>query len=487
MKMLILTLALTFTSSSFVHQPTHTLERRQLPPPPKATPLTDPYNPGAIAASEYTFRDNQALYISGGEYASTNKNVAYRQAFYKLDLSVPWNASQASWTRLTLDYPVYGPNVKAKIVLSRDGGALYANSNDYYIQGYITKTNKWQRPRPLNSVPGNFQMGSIMDLDSGVAYNLGVCYSSSLDVTPKCILSTFDTSNGKLGVDYVPWESAKNAVYQSIEGVYSQTQKSLFFLQGTGATISTVQGKIAIMEYKTSSKSWSKLEATGDVPDARIGSCFVAANGGAKLILAGGGKPPQAVNGRAPADTNVALKEVYVLDVATATWSKLLDAPSPYYKPVCAVSADSLILYGGYSAHAGNVANGTIVTNGGNPSILDLKENVWVTAYKPSSSVSSASRASGAISFLSSAVLVTSAMMSVGLQSPTSPPNDKSPGPIAGSFQTVRENDVLYIYSGEMLSTGSEIASKKNLFYRLHLSIPGIPPTRSDSSGHLRV
>ncbi|KAF8922825.1 hypothetical protein BGZ52_010905, partial [Haplosporangium bisporale] len=83
--------------------------------------------------------------------------------------------------------------------------------------------------------------------------------------------------------------------------------------------------------------------------------------------------------------------------------------------PVCAVSADSLILYGGYSAHAGNVANGTIVTNGGNPSILDLKENVWVTAYKPSSSVSSASRASGAISFLSSAVLVTSAMMSVGL------------------------------------------------------------------------
>lgn len=141
----------------------------------------------------------------------------------------------------------------------------------------------------------------------------------------------------------------------------------------------------------------------------------LTANGGAKLILAGGGKPPQAVDGRAPVDTNVALKEVYVLDVATATWSKLPDAPSPYYKPICAVSAGSLILYGGYSAHAGDVANGTIVTNGGDPSILDLKENIWVTAYKPSSSTSSASQVSDAISFLSSAVLVTSAIMSVGL------------------------------------------------------------------------
>ena len=121
------------------------------------------------------------------------------------------------------------------------------------------------------------------------------------------------------------------------------------------------------------------------------------------------------MNGSAPVDTNVALKEVYVLDVVTATWSKLPDAPLPYFKPVCAVSADSLILYGGYSAHAGHVVNGTVVTNGGDPSILDLKENVWVTAYKPSSSSSRTSRAIGAISLLSSAVLTASVIMSIGL------------------------------------------------------------------------
>lgn len=264
MKLLILTLALTFTSSSFVHQPSRTLERRQLPPPPEPIPAPDPYNPGAIAASEYTFRDNQALYISGGEYASTNKNVTYRQAFYKLDLSVPWNASQASWTRLSLVYPAYGKIYKEKMVLSRDGGALYAGFLGS-IRGYVTKTNKWWMSRAFVSGPGYFELGSIMDLDSGVAYNLGSCnngnsrYDNSLIVSPECFLSTFDTSNGEIGGDYVPWESAKNATYQSIQGVYSQAQKSLFFLQGAGATISTVQGKIAIMEYKPSSKTWSEL------------------------------------------------------------------------------------------------------------------------------------------------------------------------------------------------------------------------------------
>lgn len=261
MKLLILTLALTFASSSFVHQPTRTLERRQLPPFPEPTLAPDLYTPGAIAASEYTFRDNQALYIIGGEYASTNKKVTYRKAFYKLDLSVPWNASQASWTRLNINNPTYSQYYQDKIVLSRDGGALYAGSGIYrYIQGYMTKTNKWLRPWFIQSPPGIFEMGSIMDLDSGVAYNLGSCgLSITLDPTPACFLSTFDTSNGELGGDFVPWERVKKVTSLSVQGLYSQAQKSLFFLQDAGATISTVQGKIAIMEYKTSSKTWSKL------------------------------------------------------------------------------------------------------------------------------------------------------------------------------------------------------------------------------------
>ncbi|KAG0016097.1 hypothetical protein BGZ82_001207 [Podila clonocystis] len=409
MKLLTLALSLALTPLSFAQHPTRTLERRQLPEP---TPTPNAFNPSAIAGSEYAFRDNQALYINGGEYASTGMNVTYRNDFYKLDLSVPWNASQAPWNRLRR--PNYNQYAKERMVLSRDGGALY--SGDYNIQAYITRRNVWQRTRAIESYPGSFELGSIMDQDSGIVYNLGSCNSgASLEVAPSCFLSTFETTNGDIGGDDVPWENVKNSTYRSIQGVYSQDQKSMYFLRGAEATLSTVQGKIVIMEYKTSSKTWTKLETKGDVPDNRIRSCFAASHGGAKLILTGGGKPPETVNARAPRDTNVALKDIYMLDVATATWTKLPDAPSPYYKPVCAVSGDSLILYGGYSAHAGETVNGTIVTNGNDPSIFNLGSNTWVKEYKPSTTSGAYSEASGARSSYSNAAFVVFLVMAFGM------------------------------------------------------------------------
>jgi len=79
--------------------------------------------------------------------------------------------------------------------------------------------------------------------------------------------------------------------------------------------------------------------------------------------------------------TNRSLNGVYMLDVVTLVWTRLADAPSPYYKPICAVSGDYLVTYGGYSAYGYSYS--AIVTNGNPPSILNLKENVWVTEYKP--------------------------------------------------------------------------------------------------------
>lgn len=142
--------------------------------------------------------------------------------------------------------------------------------------------------------------------------------------------------------------------------------------------------------------------------------CFTA-NGDAKLILAGGGKPPHTVNSSAPLDINVALKDMYILDIPTVTWTKLPDAPSPYYKPICAVSADSLILYGGYSAHAGDIANGTIVTNGNEPSIFNLENNTWVKEYKPCTASGEFSEAGGARSSYSNIAFVVFVIMAIGM------------------------------------------------------------------------
>jgi hypothetical protein len=123
----------------------------------------------------------------------------------------------------------------------------------------------------------------------------------------------------------------------------------------------------------------------------RFGLNFVAAYGGTKIILLGGGKQLSdgAINGPV-LGKDITLKDVYMLDVATSVWSKLADAPSSYYEPICAVSGDFLVVYGGYSTYADNGHDGkTIVTNGNPPSILNLKDNVWVTEYKPLSTSSS--------------------------------------------------------------------------------------------------
>ncbi|KAG0359873.1 hypothetical protein BG005_011930 [Podila minutissima] len=102
---------------------------------------------------------------------------------------------------------------------------------------------------------------------------------------------------------------------------------------------------------------------TGDVPDERRDACFVAAYGGTRLVLAGGGNQSTPVAGE-----SLVLSNVYMLDVATLVWTTLADAPSPYYKAICAVSGDNLILYGGYSAHPAVFSgNGSIVTNGNPP------------------------------------------------------------------------------------------------------------------------
>ncbi|KAG0080874.1 hypothetical protein BGZ93_011129 [Podila epicladia] len=396
MNLLILTLSLAVTLSSFAQHPTHTLERRQFPEP---TPTSDPFNPGAISRSENAaFRNNQALYIRGGGYGSTVKNVTYRHAFYKLNLSFSCIASQAPWAYLSLIDPTYNQYIKERMVLSRDSGVLYAGSRE--IQAYATEKNEWKRKRIIETSPVPFELDSIMDLDSGIVYNLGSCNSGTcLDVADECFLSTFETTNGKIGGEYVPWESVKNLTYQSTQGIYSEVQKSLFFLHGAEATLSTVQGKIVITEYNLGSKILTKF-----------------ATNGAKLILAGGGKPPQTANSGASVHTNVALSDMHMLDVATATWTKLPDATSSsYYKPTYAVSADSLILYGGYSAHTRGLADGTIVTNGNESSIFAIKNNICVNQYKSSATSGAVSETSGALSSYSNVAFVVFLIIACGM------------------------------------------------------------------------
>ena len=80
--------------------------------------------------------------------------------------------------------------------------------------------------------------------------------------------------------------------------------------------------------------------------------------------------------------SNIVLDDVYEFDVETSVWTKIATTPVGYFNAVCAVSSDSLILYGGYREFDGSI--GLKVPNSNVPSIYDLRTNIWVSEYTPS-------------------------------------------------------------------------------------------------------
>ncbi|KAG0020139.1 hypothetical protein BGZ82_011684 [Podila clonocystis] len=81
-------------------------------------------------------------------------------------------------------------------------------------------------------------------------------------------------------------------------------------------------------------------------------------------------------------DFNKALNDVFMFDVETSVWTKVSTTPVRYLGSACAVSGDSLILYGGFN---GYYLDGLVrlSENDNVPSIYDMKKNIWVSTYIP--------------------------------------------------------------------------------------------------------
>jgi hypothetical protein len=97
---------------------------------------------------------------------------------------------------------------------------------------------------------------------------------------------------------------------------------------------------------------------------------FLLAYGGKKLILAGGRK----------FNETQALSDAYMLDVKTSVWTRLNDAPRIAWSPVCAVTGDLFVYWGGDHVSPNESDYGS---NGQGPAILNLATNTWDIGYAP--------------------------------------------------------------------------------------------------------
>ncbi|KAG0356704.1 hypothetical protein BG005_004352 [Podila minutissima] len=335
--------------------------------------ITDPTDPkggpGTVANADYVFND-QKLYLSDGYYNGADKfQMTPRQLFYSLDLTAPWPTSKPAWTKLVRQDKLYA----GRMGLSKDGSVIYFFTPDS-VQPYNVQKAEW-------GVVTNFtaaEFGTSLvatDTDSGKI--IGVRhYVPTYPEGPRIIkdaqiiFSEFDPKDNSIV------KTALNVTEFTEEVAYSSARKSLFFA-ATGPDSN-------LYEYNLATKNFSAVIGKGQVPGYRKGACFASANGGKTLILAGGQKvyqpPTDNIIGN-PGPTPM-LTDVSVFDVETSTWTKVTETPNGYYQAACAVSGDSLILYGGfdklYPIPQPNIHNDNV------PAIFNLKDKVWVANYTPS-------------------------------------------------------------------------------------------------------
>ncbi|KAF9145307.1 hypothetical protein BG015_011936 [Linnemannia schmuckeri] len=113
---------------------------------------------------------------------------------------------------------------------------------------------------------------------------------------------------------------------------------------------------------------WRLLSVKGDIPSPRRASCFVPAYQSTKMILFGG-----------LTTTLATLGDIYILDVATLTWTRGPDGGTTIarFASACAVTNDYFISWGG--------ANMLAAANTATTVVYNIKTASWTTNFDGSS------------------------------------------------------------------------------------------------------
>ncbi|KAF9997340.1 Acyl-CoA-binding domain-containing protein 5, partial [Entomortierella chlamydospora] len=146
--------------------------------------------------------------------------------------------------------------------------------------------------------------------------------------------------------------------------VWAPTLNSMLVFGGNIDGEGTSQN--SLYAYNTAA-GWSTPPVSGDIPPPRTLACLVPAYSGTKMILYGG---------FASSTTNTSgppLNDIYVLDVATYTWTKGSSSSAGRAGSACAVSGDYLIVWGGYN----------ILASSSLTMVYDIKTDSWITSYAP--------------------------------------------------------------------------------------------------------
>ncbi|KAK3821451.1 MAG: hypothetical protein J3Q66DRAFT_438308 [Benniella sp.] len=301
------------------------------------------------------------MYILGG--ATEAGGVASTRQAFMIDLAASWNASA----------PVYKKLPDGPLVMTVPSAISSDSQNWVTIAQNITYVYNFQSAN-WSTIITDSTIGPISDLPSG--------YSATTDPDTGFIYAPgFLKVNGSsmMRLDIRTKSFRSIPMYPSIANgnlfsvVWSAAHKSMFYLGGF------TDG----LYVYSPSKGWSNPTTKGAVPIPRMKPCLVSVDGGKKLIVVGGYSRV----------SSMSLSDVYILDVATLTWTAGPSVPLEQTRDTgaCGVSNNQLIMWGGIF----NDPLSSLLV-GITPLIFDITANKWTTSYnappKPTPSTTSISQ-----------------------------------------------------------------------------------------------
>ncbi|KAF9308857.1 hypothetical protein BG003_010504 [Podila horticola] len=317
-------------------------------------------------------------YIQGGFFL-----LVGHTATYALDLTVPWQSSNASWTQLpdspdlsatscvvslnnTFSFPTYKQVNKTSpllaIVGSETAGQPFLALLDVGTRTWITNATKVVAPK-RNS--GLVAIGNPIDgkIYTRGGYQSDLCntmdvYDPKTDTLqpipiPQPPAGGGDISTGGVGVLPSQWYGA----------VWSNRRSSILYFGGRLGT-SVAYAPAVIYEYIPATNTWTFLSTTGSGPGGREDACMAIDEANDNIVVYGG----QITDGL--------LGDIYVLNLNTLVWKRGPSSSDGRVGMACTIYDDGFLVWGG--------AKDTFLLNlySADPGVFNLTMQEWTSTYK---------------------------------------------------------------------------------------------------------
>ncbi|KAK3834278.1 MAG: hypothetical protein JOS17DRAFT_788927 [Linnemannia elongata] len=296
-------------------------------------------------------RAGPSFYVQGGKVVRQKNDYAISPQLYALDISISWTTDSPPWTALTAG-PTYNlcngvtsPDNKTLTILVQQQTA------QLLINQFSVDTNTWKNS--FAEVNENLRgIRPVVDPTSGLIYiqgqqNMIILDPRTVTIQPYPIASTT-----------MPSRSFPGAVYHP-------GRKSILYLGGF-SPVGLFEAKTYVTEYIIATNSWGIFATTGSLPTSRADHCMTINEDGSKIIVFGGRIPYENTT-----TTTTFTGTLYILDVATATWTEGT-ASDPRLYMACTIVGDQFIAWGGFDG---------VNTIDGLPIIYSLTTGNWINTY----------------------------------------------------------------------------------------------------------